>query len=96
MHRVALIQKPASLCKKTSMPSLASQVSQISNLDGIEWKMMAEGPMKNYIEVTVEKIDGKDFRGSIPETEGYTKVYLKALKLDFRNYHGTATGFRGS
>jgi hypothetical protein len=51
--------------------------------------------MKYYIEVTVEKIDGKDFRGSIPETKGYTKVYLKALKLDFKNYHGTATGFRG-
>jgi hypothetical protein len=61
----------------------------------MEWKMMAEGPMKYYIEVTVEKIDGKDFRGSIPETKGYTKVYLKALKLDFKNYHGTATGFRG-
>jgi hypothetical protein len=57
----------------------------------MEWKMMAEGPMKYYIEVTVEKIDGKDFRGSIPET----KVHLKALKLDFKNYHGTATGFRG-
>jgi hypothetical protein len=81
--------------KKTTTPSLASQVSQISISDGMEWKMMAEGPMKNYIEVAVEKIDGKDFKGSIPETEGYTKVYLKALKLDFRNYHGTATGFRG-
>ena len=53
--------------------------------------MMSKGPMKYYIEVTVEKIDEKDFRGSIPET----KVHLKALKLDFKNYHGSATGFRG-
>jgi hypothetical protein len=81
--------------KKTTTPSLASQVSQISISNEMEWKMMAEGPMKNYIEVAIEKIDGEDFRGSIPETEGYTKVYLKALKLDYKNYHGTATGFRG-
>ena len=68
------------------------QMSQVEPVFAVE----NDGAMREELEVEIESINGKPYKGTIPPLEAKHAIYRDCLGLDFKNFDGVRNGYRGA